>query len=108
MHFFREFRPEFNDDLGTTPTRRPYSWKKKEWRRIVEWFSHARHLQDMEAVIAERTWSGIDTFYTKMDQTNPIKAAQAEPEQASSPVEQTMAEASTSPSLCPDDKAEEE
>ena len=79
-----------------------------EWQHTVEWFSHARYLQDMEAVIAERTWSGIDTFYTKMDQTNPIKAAQAEPEQASSPVEQTMAEASTSPSLCPDDKAEEE
>ena len=23
------FFPSFNDDLGTMPTRRPYSWKKK-------------------------------------------------------------------------------
>ena len=26
----RLFFPPFNDDLGTMPTRRPYSWKKKE------------------------------------------------------------------------------
>ena len=25
----RLFFPPFNDDLGTMPTRRPYSWKKK-------------------------------------------------------------------------------
>ena len=25
----RLFFPSFNDDLGTMPTRRPYSWKKK-------------------------------------------------------------------------------
>ena len=37
-----------------------------EWQHIVEWFSHARYLQDMEAVIAERTWSGIDTFHKQI------------------------------------------
>ena len=46
-----------------------------EWQHTVEWFSHARYLQDMEIVNAERTWSGIDAFYTTMNQTNPIKAA---------------------------------
>ena len=25
----RLFFPSFNDDLGTMPTRRPYSWKKR-------------------------------------------------------------------------------
>ena len=58
----------------------------------------------METVNAERTWSGIDAFYTTMNQTNPIKAAQDETEQANSPVEQTMAAASTSSGLCPADK----
>ena len=28
----RLFFPPFNDDLGTMPTRRPYSWKKKAKR----------------------------------------------------------------------------
>ena len=29
----RLFFPSFNDDLGTMPTRRPYSWKKSRLER---------------------------------------------------------------------------
>ena len=32
----RLFFPPFNDDLGTMPTRRPYSWKKKSPRNTNE------------------------------------------------------------------------
>ena len=32
----RLFFPPFNDDLGTMPTRRPYSWKKTDSWRSVE------------------------------------------------------------------------
>ena len=31
----RLFFPPFNDDLGTMPTRRPYSWKKSSGRRYA-------------------------------------------------------------------------
>ena len=75
-----------------------------EWQHTVERFSHAKYLQDMETVNTERTRSGIDAFYTTMNQTNPIKAAQEETEPANSPAEQTMAAASTSSGLCPADK----
>ena len=53
-----------------------------EWQHIVTWFSHARYLQDMDAVNAERSRSTIDIFYATMNQTNPIKAAHEETEQA--------------------------
>ena len=33
--------PSFNDDLGTMPTRRPYSWKKSSDR--VSCFRHGQH-----------------------------------------------------------------
>ena len=58
----------------------------------------------METVNTERTRSGIDAFYTTMNQKNPIKAAQEETEPANSPAEQTMAAASTSSGPCPADK----
>ena len=32
------FFPSFNDDLGTMPTRRPYSWKKKLGTSVAEGF----------------------------------------------------------------------
>ena len=94
--YFRQGHPADLTDRTNLPYALPRhnAVQDAEWQHTVEWFSHARYLQDMEAVIAERTWSGVDTFYTKMNQTNPIKAAQAEPEQANSPVEQTMAAAS--------------
>ena len=33
----RLFFPSFNDDLGTMPTRRPYSWKKKGSPWVTSW-----------------------------------------------------------------------
>ena len=75
-----------------------------EWQRKVEWFSHAKYLQDMEAVNAERTGSRFDAFYKTMNQTNPIKADQEETEQTNAPAEQTTAAASTSSGPCPADK----
>ena len=74
-----------------------------EWQRIVTWFSHARYLQDMDAVNAERSRSTIDIFYTTTNQTNPIQAAHEETdqatEQASSQVKQTATAASPTSGL---------
>ena len=36
------FFPSFNDDLGTMPTRRPYSWKKKDATLCGTWQPVAR------------------------------------------------------------------
>ena len=60
-----------------------------EWQRIVAWFSHSRYIQDAEAVATTRSQS-VDVFYTTIDQTNPITAAQKEAAQTDSQTEQNM------------------
>ena len=59
-----------------------------EWQHIVTWFSRSSYVQDMDAVNAARLRSG---FYTTIDQTNPIRAAQEEAAQTDSQAEQNMA-----------------
>ena len=60
----------------------------EEWQRIVTWFSHSNYIQNADDVNATRSRSGIDIFYTTMDQTNPIIAAQEEAAQTDPQAEQ--------------------
>ena len=61
-----------------------------EWQHIITWFSHSSYVQDTDDVNATRSRSGIEIFYTTIDQTNPIIAAQEEAAQADSQAEQNM------------------
>ena len=41
-----------------------------EWQHKVDWFSHAKYLQDMEAVDAERQGLGSMLFYCENNESN--------------------------------------
>ena len=97
----------------TDKTRLPYAlpWHNAmsdaEWQHKVEWFSHARYLQDMEAVNAERAGSKFEAFYRTMNHSNPIKADHEDTEQteqSNAPAAQATAAASTSSGSRPTDK----
>ena len=105
-HFYQQGHPAGLADKTMLPYALPWhnAIPDAEWQRKVEWFSHARYLQDMEAVNAERTGSRFDAFYKTMSQTNPSKADQEETEQTNAPAEPTTAAASTSSGPCPADK----
>ena len=91
--YYQQGHPADLVDKATLPYALPQqnAITAAEWQHIVTWFSHSRYIQDTDTVNAARSRSGTDIFYTTIDQTNPIRAAQEEAAQTDSQAEQTTA-----------------